>query len=213
MFTGLVEKTAKLIAISSSAGSASLTLENPFADDLMLGESIAVDGACLTLSKIVGKKLSFDLSAETLKKTNFVQYRAGRLLNLERALRLGDRLGGHLLSGHLDCLGKFIKEGDQDKWYFEYPKEYNDLLIEKGSVSINGISLTTIEVKEGNFAVAIIPETLKRTNLKSLRPGDVVHLEFDIIAKYLAKLAQKSIGQGQEKRNLNSLLLEKGFIN
>ncbi len=214
MFTGIIEGVGKLISFERRGKGARIILEGPWAgSELNLGESISVAGVCLTLASVSGNRMEMDLSEETLLKTAFSSMERGRSLNLERALKVGDRLGGHFVTGHVDAVGEFL-EKKGEKFYFKFPKQFADFIIEKGSIAIDGVSLTTVDVLDDSFGVALIPETLSRTTLGGLKPGAKVHLEFDMILKYLAKLAGKSIGRAGSKGSgiTAEFLSEKGFL-
>lgn len=192
MFTGIIEQMAKILEMKSHQEGLILTIEpqTPL-KKIELGESIAVNGCCLTVIKFTKRKISFDLSSETLSKTNFGQKQVGDLVNIERALRLGDRLGGHLVSGHIDGQGRLEKVINLENSYeliFSYPKKYAGHLIEKGSITIDGISLTVSLKSNYKFAVYIIPHTWKITTLSSLPLKSKVNLEFDLMGKYIERL-------------------------
>lgn len=200
MFTGLVTHTVKVKALSDSrAGEMRLTLENPFErlESIASGESIAINGCCLTvLADSTGDQDSFEcfVSQETLQRTALGQIKAGDLVNLERSLTVGARLGGHQVSGHIDAVGRITKissEGETTLLEFRYPARFARLLVEKGSIAISGVSLTVNtlcdEIDDSgqrSFAVMIIPHTGKHTTLGALSIGDEVNLEFDMAAKY-----------------------------
>ncbi len=192
MFTGLVENTGKVIWLRKTEKSTQLLLEAPeLAGKLRIGESVAVNGACLTVTSRKGNRVSFDLLEETLQRTNLRQLRPEQTVNLERALALGDRLGGHFVLGHVDCVSQ-IRSFDQhgDDWRLEVaaPEEFAPLLIYKGSVAVNGISLTVAEAHRDHFVCWIIPHTREVTNLISAEANTAVNLEFDMLAKHVARI-------------------------
>lgn len=161
----------------------------PGDDPPALGESICVNGCCLTM--VTNSPLGFDLSKETTNRTTLGSLKPGDLLNLERAMRLTDRLGGHIVQGHVDAVGHVVRKTDLNgstEFEFQAPLEFDRYLIDKGSIAIDGISLTVIEPQQGLFKVAVIPHTLEQTNLSTKQLGSLVNLEFDMIAKHLEKL-------------------------
>ena len=192
MFTGLIEGTAKVTRVTTSGGAASLQLESgEWASDLRAGDSVAIDGACLTASEVGGDIATFDVTAETLRVTTLGALRTGQLVNIERALRVGDRLGGHFVLGHVDVVGvirALRPESGQTVLDVQTPREIASQLIPKGSIAVDGISLTIASVEPDGFAVAVIPETLRRTTLPRKAVGDRVNLELDVIGKYVARL-------------------------
>lgn len=218
MFTGLVQRCGTFLSLARRGEGHLLRLEHGWpVEELALGESLAVDGACLTVERVSASDVEMFLSAETWEKTRFRHLAKGAKLNLERALKIGDRLGGHFVSGHVDALGEVtsVPPGRSGNWKFKYPKEFGKYLVEKGSIAVNGISLTALSVGTEQFAAAVIPETVGRTNLSQLKPGQAVHLEFDLLAKHLEKLAKKSIGQGLDEASGKltvSLLAKQGFL-
>ena len=153
------------------------------------GESLAVNGCCLTVLEPLGNELSFNLSEETLSRTTLGSLRQGHLVNLERAMRVGDRLGGHIVQGHVDAIGELVSVSPETGIFrFRVPSEHGRYLIDKGSITIDGISLTVVEPNHNEFEVAVIPHTLAATNLATRQPGDRVNLEFDVIAKHVERL-------------------------
>jgi len=159
-----------------------------------LGDSIAINGTCLTVVEINGSRLSFDVSDETLKATNLGNLKAKDRVNLEPALRMSDRLGGHIVTGHIDCAGRIrskSSEGEVWKFFIEAGPEITDYLVDKGSVAVDGISLTVVQVLRDGFSLVIIPHTAKLTTIGFKGPGDVVNLEADILGKYVARFLNK----------------------
>jgi riboflavin synthase len=193
MFTGLVTDMGLVERVSPRQGGARLTLRPAAldADALVLGESIACSGSCLTVTERGGGVVSFDAVPETLARTTIGAWRPGTRVNLERALAIGDRLGGHLVQGHVDAVGEVLRripEGQGARLTISLPPEIAPLVAEKGSIAVDGVSLTVAEVTDTTFAVSLIPETLERTNLGAAAPGTPVNLEVDILAKYVEKL-------------------------
>ena len=192
MFTGLVEETGTLLALDRSAAGARLTLRAPLASsDARIGDSIAINGCCLTVVAREGEILSFDLLAETLARTNLGALQTGAAVNLERALAASARLGGHFVQGHIDCTAEVLAlepRGADHRLEIALPAEFAHLVAFKGSIAVDGISLTVAEVREASFTVWIIPHTLAQTNLHTRRAGESVNLEFDLLAKYLDRM-------------------------
>ena len=192
MFTGLVEETAPIVAVDPIGGGARLTLEASIVlDGTKAGDSIAVNGCCLTITAMEGKRLSFDLLAETLDKTNLGDQKTGSLANLERAMAAHDRLGGHFVQGHVDTTARILAlepHGQDHRLEIELPRAFARYVAYKGSIAINGISLTAAEVKEASVVIWLIPHTMEVTNLHTLKAGDRVNVEFDMLAKYLERL-------------------------
>jgi len=192
MFTGIVERTAVLIQSQSGEGGINISVEKP-GDwiDLWVGESIAVNGVCLTLESWNEKAMRFFVGFETLKVTDFKKALSspGKSLNLERSLRFGDRISGHMVSGHVDEITRVLDrnpEGECLFLKFELPLVRKSWILPKGSVALNGVSLTVNTVGKNDFSVLLIPETLRKTNLGALQPGDQVNIEFDQMAKAVA---------------------------
>lgn len=192
MFTGLVEGTGTLVRADRHGPDASLVIRADFdTGALVLGESIAVDGVCLTVASFQGHQFVADVSAETLSRTTLGERMPGRRLNIERALRLGDRFGGHIVSGHIDGIGVLRdRKPDGRSWrlFFQIPPNLSRYTIEKGSIAINGISLTINGCGEGRFDVNIVPHTADQTTIEELRAGDRVNIEVDVIGKYVERL-------------------------
>lgn len=192
MFTGLIEDVGEVYRWQMRKRSGTLTLSTRLPlDEMSLGASIAVNGACLTIVGKANGRFAVDVSPETLERTSLKKLRRGHLVNLERPLRLSDRLGGHLVTGHVDGVGvvkEIKKRGKFTFFLFQVPASIDPLLVPKGSVAVDGISLTVNECEKQRFSVAIIPYTLRHTNLLGRRVGDKVNIEADIIGKYVQRL-------------------------
>lgn len=195
MFTGLIEDVGRVESLAINKQSAVLTVESGLAvRGIPLGASIAVNGACLTVVQKGKGSIAFDVSPETLERTSFASIKPGTLLNLERSMRLEDRLGGHLVTGHVDGVGivhSLEKKGDFTLFSFRVAQRLGSLLVSKGSVAVDGISLTVNRCSPRDFNVAIVPFTLQHTNLRARRVGDKVNIETDLIGKYVYKFSQK----------------------
>jgi riboflavin synthase len=200
MFTGLVETVGKVTGASRRAGALRLTVESDLpSGEVKRGDSVAVDGVCLTASEVEGRTVSFDVVAETLSRTTLGKARVGRRVNLERALRLGDRVGGHLVQGHVDGTARvlgIVRRGEDWRVRFALPPALSRYVAEKGSIAVQGVSLTVASVAPGSFEVALVPETLSRTTLGALARGDEVHVEVDLLARYLEKLMEQGPATG-----------------
>jgi riboflavin synthase len=191
MFTGLVEALGTVLTLERSGVGTRLRVGAPFARELALvGESIAVNGACLTVVAFDGESFSVEAGPETLRRTNLGELAAGDRVNLERSLRLGDRLGGHLVQGHVDGVGRVaerVRQGDWETIWFDCPPELAAQMVTKGSVAVDGVSLTLVDVLADRFSVALIPHTLAATTLGFKQAGAAVNLETDLIGKYVLK--------------------------
>jgi riboflavin synthase len=192
MFTGIIEEIGKVEQASLSGGSLRLRIEAPRAStDLKVGDSINISGACQTVIQIKDDSFTVEAVEETLRRTNLGQLSSGDRVNLERALRASDRLGGHLVSGHVDFVSrtKSITEKNQS-WLFEFdiPPEYQKQFVEKGSVAVDGISLTVVQVMKDSFTVSVIPFTMRETTLGTKKVGDAVNIETDLIGKYVERI-------------------------
>lgn len=191
MFTGLVEGTGTVISAELDGPGMRLTLElGPLSEGVKLGDSIAIAGCCLTVVEIQTSRCTFELGSETLSKTTFGNRIPGDRLNIERSLRVGDRMGGHFVTGHVDGLGTLVRRREEGEWshfYFEAPVELLRQMVNKGSITIDGVSLTVVQADDREFSIALIPHTLEVTTLGSLKVDDIVHLETDILAKYIQR--------------------------
>ena len=193
MFTGIIAAVGQLKSLESRGGDIRLHIDPAKLDltDVKLGDSIAVNGVCLTVVEMASRSLQFDVSQETLQRTSLGQLKKGSEANLEKALAVGDRLGGHMVSGHVDGLGEVIsKTASARSWQYKIkvPAELERYIAEKGSITIDGVSLTVNGVFEGGFDINIIPHTLEETIIKHYQTGTKVNLEVDLIARYLERL-------------------------
>jgi riboflavin synthase len=192
MFTGLVVETGEIVSLTPNGESARLTLRAPsLAAQAQLGDSIAVNGCCLTVTARDGDRLSFDLLAETLRITNIGDISPGAKVNLEPALGAGAKMGGHFVQGHVDTTAAILElspHGQDHRLEIALPSEFAQLVVFKGSIAVDGISLTVAEVRDSSFVCWIIPHTLAETNLSTRRSGDRVNLEFDMLAKYVERI-------------------------
>ncbi len=195
MFTGLIEEIGVIAAVETDGGARRITVAAPtVCGDLSIDDSVAVDGCCQTVVRVDCAHFDVVAVEETLKKTTLGEFEVGRRVNLERALRVGDRLGGHFVQGHIDCVG-IVREASrrESSWIYwiEYPDEFARLVIPVGSVAINGVSLTAAEVIANRCMVSIIPHTHEVTTFDTLAAGDGVNVEFDMIGKYIRGFAQR----------------------
>ena len=193
MFTGIVETCGEVVALKPVATGAELWVAASFANEVALGESVANNGACLTVTEVADGAMRFDLLHETLRLTNLGELKPGDPVNLERSLRVGDRLSGHFVQGHVDACAEVLayeRVGQDHRFEVALPAEFAHLIVHKGSICVNGISLTVAELHEASFALWIIPHTHEVTNLRSVRAGSRVNLEFDLLAKHLARIQE-----------------------
>ena len=191
MFTGIIESFGTVQARTKKEGNLHLTMTSSLSAELKIDQSVAHNGVCLTVVECNDSSYSVTAIAETLEKSNLGQLAVGDLINLERSMKVGDRLDGHIVQGHVDQAGTCIAVSQtRGSWLFtfEYEPSKNFITVEKGSVTVNGVSLTVVNALEKQFSVAIIPYTYEHTNFKTFRKGTLVNLEFDIVGKYLAKL-------------------------
>jgi riboflavin synthase len=213
MFTGLIEELGSLEELRRGGGHTDVTVATALPmQELVLGESIAVNGACLTVTAFGGGRFTADISPETLGRTTLAGLARGARVNLERALRLSDRLGGHLVTGHVDGLARLVareRQGNAWRLAFQLDAELARMLVAKGSVAIDGISLTVNEVAAERFTVMIIPHTLERTTLSACEVGAEVNIETDLIGKYVARL----LGADRKPAGVTlDLLAKSGFL-
>ncbi|PID76460.1 MAG: riboflavin synthase [Deltaproteobacteria bacterium] len=213
MFTGIVEGTGRLVEKRKAGGGQVFAIEAGFdLTEPCEGESIAVNGVCLTAYRIKGRRFLADVSPESLARTMLGGLAAGDLVNLERALKVSGRLGGHIVSGHVDCVAAVTGKrpmGNFTIFSFSLPMDFFRYVVEKGSIAINGVSLTVNECSGGSFSVSIIPHTLQETSLGGLEIGSQVNIEVDIIGKYVEKLLS---GAGKKTDVSMNLLAENGFL-
>lgn len=200
MFTGIIELLGEIKQVETSGSNTIFTLEADFGDEpIRVDQSIAHDGVCLTVTDILSTKggsTEYRVTAveETLRKTSLGNWKSGRRVNIERCLRVGDRLDGHFVQGHVDSTGSIQGIEDRDgSWIIDidFPVEFSKLLVDKGSICINGVSLTVVESRKASFSITIIPFTWEHTNFHQLTEGDPVNLEYDILGKYLLKWEEK----------------------
>lgn len=193
MFTGIVETFGEIVALKSYQDNLDLQIKADFTNELKIDQSIAHNGVCLTVVNIKDDIYTVTAIQETLNKTNLKDLKVGHIVNLERGMKVGDRLDGHIVQGHVDQTAKCIALSETDgswKYTFKYDSALNNITIEKGSITVNGVSLTVVNSKRDEFSVAIIPYTYEHTNFKNFKIGTLVNLEFDVIGKYVSRLAQ-----------------------
>lgn len=191
MFSGITEGLGEVIALKKEQGNLHITIKSDFTSELKIDQSIAHNGACLTVVDIKDKTYTVTAIEESLQKTNLGLLKVGDSINLERCMKLGDRLDGHIVQGHVDqtAICKKVEETNGSWMFtFEYDASQNNITVEKGSVCVNGVSLTVVNSKDNSFSVCIIPYTYEHTNFKNFKAGTVVNLEFDILGKYIKKL-------------------------
>ena len=209
MFTGLVEEVGEVKDVRRRGKGALLSVKcSKVLEGTEIGDSVAVNGVCLTVVELGRDFLSFFVSNETLQRSNLGELRPKTPVNLERALRVGDRLGGHIVQGHVDTVTKITgikREGESYRFFFKLPEKFSHLLIEKGSVAIDGISLTVASLGKETFSVAVIPHTYENTNLRWKRVGNSVNVEFDLIGKYVERMLKGA--PGRDARSVTPQLL------
>jgi len=194
MFTGIIENMAEVIDVQTNKNNLDILFKSDLLSELKVDQSISHNGVCLTVADISNDTYLVNVVKETIDKSNFSSLKVGDKVNIERSMMINDRLDGHIVQGHVDQIAKCVSIEEQGGSYnmsFKYEKSDN-ITVEKGSICVNGISLTVCNSKENTFSVAIIPYTWDNTNLKNIKVGDTVNLEFDIVGKYIAKLLSKS---------------------
>ncbi|TDE01509.1 riboflavin synthase [Flavobacterium sandaracinum] len=191
MFTGIIETLGTIQEIKKENSNLHVTINSSITSELKIDQSVAHNGVCLTVVALTDNSYTVTAIDETIKKTNLINWKTGDLINLERAMKLGDRLDGHIVQGHVDQIGTCITaEETNGSWLytFEYDENLNNITIEKGSITVNGVSLTVVNSKKNEFSVAIIPYTYEHTNFKNFEVGTKINLEFDVIGKYVSRL-------------------------
>jgi len=191
MFTGIIETLGLIQEIKKENSNVHITMDTSITSELQIDQSVAHNGICLTVVAIKDNLYTVTAIDETIKKTNLADWKVGDSVNLERAMKLGDRLDGHIVQGHVDQIGTCITADQTDgSWLytFEYDQKLNNITIEKGSITVNGVSLTVVNSKNNQFSVAIIPYTHEHTNFKTFAVGTKINLEFDVIGKYVSRL-------------------------
>jgi riboflavin synthase len=195
MFTGIVETIGKIVLLKKENSNLHITIESSFTNELKIDQSVAHNGVCLTVVSIKNDYYTVTAIKETLEKSNIGHLAEGDIVNLERAMKLGDRLDGHIVQGHVDqtAVCSSIEETN-GSWLFtfEYQQELENITIEKGSITVNGVSLTVVNSQKSSFSVAIIPYTYENTSFKMLKVGSIVNLEFDVIGKYVSRIMKAS---------------------
>ena len=195
MFTGIIEQKGIISDIIINGTNRSFQIESPLSDELKVDQSISHDGVCLTVEKVANNTHTVTAIEETLKKTNLNTWKIGTVVNLERCLQFNGRIDGHIVQGHVDttasCINVTVRDGSWE-YSFQFDEKFASLIIEKGSITINGTSLTCFNIKENEFTVAIIPYTYHHTNISYIQVGTVVNIEFDMIGKYVNRIQQVS---------------------
>jgi len=193
MFTGIIETTGKIIDIVAEGGNKSFWIESALAQELKIDQSLSHNGVCLTIEDIKNAAHKITAIEETLKKSTLGGWQKGEVINLERCLQMNGRLDGHIVQGHVDTTARCTERQSLNgswEFTFEYPEKFSALLIEKGSISVNGTSLTCFNLKDNRFTIAIIPYTFEHTSIKQVNVGSLVNIEFDMIGKYIQRMAQ-----------------------
>ena len=193
MFTGIVETFGEVVSLTQEENNLHLKIKSSFTNELKIDQSVAHNGVCLTVVEVDGDNYTVTAIKETLDKTNLNTLKIGDLVNLERGMKVGDRLDGHIVQGHVDQTATCIKIEETEgswKFTFEYDASKNNITIEKGSITVNGTSLTVVDSERNQFSVCIIPYTYEHTNFNNFKVGTLVNLEFDVIGKYVSRLAE-----------------------
>jgi riboflavin synthase len=193
MFTGIIETTGSIINITTSGSNKTFEIQSPVSTELKVDQSVSHSGVCLTVESVNGNTHIVTAIAETLEKTNLHQWTTGTTVNIERCLQMNGRLDGHIVQGHVDataiCISKEDKQGSWE-YTFEFDEQFASLVIEKGSIALNGISLTIFNITRNSFTIAIIPYTYQHTNIGQVNEQDIVNIEFDVIGKYVHRMQQ-----------------------
>lgn len=192
MFTGIVEHMGEVVSLEREAENLHISMRTPISQELKIDQSVAHNGVCLTVVAIEGDVYKVTAIQESLQKTNLGDLQVGDQVNIERCMKLGDRLDGHLVQGHVDQTAKCVEVVEVDgSWYYTFSHEnLGNITVEKGSICVNGVSLTVVNSQDDSFSVAIIPYTYDHTNFHAIKEGTIVNLEFDILGKYLTKMYQ-----------------------
>lgn len=195
MFTGIIEQKGIISDVKINGSNRSFHVESSISNELKVDQSVSHDGVCLTVEQVTNHTHIVTAIEETLKKTNLSTWKIGTVINLERCLQFNGRIDGHIVQGHVDTTAKCLNVSDKDgswEYLFQFDKKFASLIIEKGSITINGTSLTCFNIKENEFTVAIIPYTYNHTNISFLQVGSIVNIEFDMIGKYVNRIQQVS---------------------
>jgi riboflavin synthase len=201
MFSGIVEEAAPVVNLEKEGGNLHITMECSFAEQLSIDQSVSHNGVCLTVVDVDKEKKNFTVTAikETLEKSNLGSLKTGDKVNLERSMKADSFLDGHIVQGHVDQTARCTEVREAEgSWYFRFeydPSQEDYITVEKGSISINGVSMTVVNSKETSFEVAVIPYTYNITNFHQIKPGTLVNLEFDVIGKYVAKIVRQQLGK------------------
>lgn len=216
MFTGIIEELGIVKLIDKKANSAKINISAEFVNqDLNIGDSVAVNGVCLTIIEYSSSHLVAEIMHETLARTSMKNLKSGDKVNLERALRADSRLGGHIVSGHIDGVGKIIskqQDGIAEVFDISYPPEIGKYLAKKGSVAVDGISLTIVEITNEYFRLSLIPHSLKSTTLGFKKQGDLLNIEIDVLARYIESLFTQKKNNERESKMSENFLIENGFM-
>ena len=216
MFTGLIEQVGDVVRVVAQGSGKRLVIAEPtIASEAVVGESIAINGTCLTVAVRSDHTLGFDAGPETLSKTTLGQLRAGSRVNLERALAVGGRLGGHFVQGHVDGTGQIRKRTGGTDWdtvWIDVPEALTRLMVPKGSAAVDGVSLTIVDLEPTGFSVALIPSTLEHTTLGRARVGQAVNIETDILGKYVARLLNREVSEAGRPGVDMDVLRRAGFV-
>jgi len=195
MFTGIIETIGTIKSITQNGSNYTYLIQSSIGEELKVDQSVAHDGVCLTVEQINGDTHQVTAIAETIAKTNLAQWKPGAVVNIERCMVMNGRLDGHIVQGHVDCTAVCVERVDKEgswEYCFEFPTQFASLVIEKGSIAVNGTSLTCFDITNNSFKVAIIPYTFEHTSIKQVMAGTSVNIEFDILGKYVQRLTQLS---------------------